>query len=460
MTDTSTVLGGLAFGRHAGSERWGLFLQKALFILTFVLYYLEISASTGGGTILLFPNVGSFLTGTLLIVLNRWRIRPAYFQILMIIVGVLLASVVLTSTQDDLFVKRLRSTFQISAALFSAYGAFLSAAALGRSFLARFFGWLFVVLIVGSVAESQLSWFRGISDAARAVFYPETTLYAADVRDLTLYGAVRPRLFGREPSLVGINAGFALTMWSLTTSQSKAWIRVGLLAVGVAVGLVIVRSPTILFFGVAGLAGELLVRNAAGAFDMFRRFVVIAILAFVVGAPIVIDVLNQLTGGQFDRIVLGTSFFIRMTGPFELARAVISERPWFGVGIGGFDALLAYREMAYADLSSWGLAMTESNSDDMRKTISNAFWEYWMFLGLFGGAVVVYLLNMCLKNIGLINTVFPFLALALAAQNVGGSVTFRIWYFFLLWAAAVMTVERMNRQDSICARAPSATQVG
>lgn len=433
-------------GSARSSSKWNgiLFANQSLFVLNLFLYYIEVSLRADAGETNIFPNFGCFLVGCLLLVVNTRSVKVEFFYLwIAIFLFLLIQALVTSATFDDGFIyKRMRSVFQLGTALFSVYGVFLSAVELGRKRLSRIFCLIFLLIVVGSYIEISFQPVRDISDSFRNMVYQSSLLYESDGRDIALYGAIRPKFFGREPSLVGINAGFALSMWTLAEPRWSVPRRLVVLVVGTAAAMFVARSPTVTFFFCATLLGVIVSPEGRRWLPGAAVPAIVAVLSFLFLLPFAVNILNEMLNGELDPIVRGASYLARIIGPYSVAHNVIWEHPVFGVGIGAFEALTPYRDSAYMDLFDWQEFKRNFDDTSVQSTMSNAFWEYWMFFGLGGGIILIVALTRILRLLQVPAPATLFLALALAAQNLGGCVSYRLWFFMFCWAAVAHLAAR------------------
>src|SRR3546814_16693809 len=87
-----------------------------------------------------------------------------------------------------------------------------------RKVMARIFGWLCVVIVVGCALETHFEPFRTISATVRGIIF-DFGVYVADLRDIMLYGKIRQNLFTSEPSAVT----FGFTLFAFCWYMLSEW---------------------------------------------------------------------------------------------------------------------------------------------------------------------------------------------------------------------------------------------
>jgi hypothetical protein len=417
-------------------------VNSIILVCFFVSSYVELTIPPIAG--LNFPNIGCFVIALTSIYLNKRLVSRQSLNILLLIIGLLLADAILFSLTGGLFKKRLSASLQLCLSLTSAYGVFLAVTQVPRQQLSRIFCIIFLVLLIGSTLEI-VGLLRPVSDFVRSLLYGYN-VYSSDLRDVTQYGGVRPKFFSKEPSLVGIYGGFVLTAWILTRqndSIKNVITSVVFLSIAFALLLYVIRSPTLLFFYIIALCGVFFLSTPPEQ-KKTQKFI-IAILVVTLFGFLLLPIgylVGKYVFSFFMRRLFGDySVFIRIVAPTLVALDVLKATPLLGVGAGAYPSLQPYLADIY---SAFGYIRLDYGANGS-VWISNAFWEYWMWWGAGGGIFMVYILRSFLRSLGLQETIFPFVALALVLQNGGGVIACRYWFFFMFYAAAVFVREKMRQ---------------
>src|SRR5437867_8622136 len=136
--------------------------------------------------------------------------------------------------------ERLKGLVYLFYSLWIAYSVFLVLRLWPARRVAGLFGWISVVLIIGAALENYLPGVREVSDAFRRMVYPSQYLYTDDVRDIQLFGAIRPKLLAEEPSYLALFFVLSIYCWFSLTRSLRRYL---LFAMAVSVGMFLIRSP-------------------------------------------------------------------------------------------------------------------------------------------------------------------------------------------------------------------------
>jgi hypothetical protein len=357
---------------------------------------------------------GRWITGILVIIGAMFLVPhmvPRMRNLLWLgwLVFFLTVSLVAGGSGADLFGKRLTSWLQIIVAIGCAH-IILCAMDYPKTVRKTLFLWL-MFIVVGMILETVFSPIRDLSDAFRHVVFAKEILYVDDVRDLNVYGFVRPKLFTAEPSHVATAFVIFGAGWYVLSSLRRRW-RLTLLLICTILSILFLGSPFVLL--VLPLAW-FLDRIASG----YAVFGIVAAGVPVLG--IVAIVLTRFST-RFANILSGKdgSFFLRFQGPYEVALRSIEQYPIFGVGIGAKPALYGQIDIVYSSFgSSWV-------NDHRLYLLNNAFANSLSFFGVAGAAIFYFLVARWAKGFG-INALVSLSVTLLFFQLDGGLETFRMW---------------------------------
>ncbi|WP_137869503.1 hypothetical protein [Sphingopyxis sp. 2PD] len=411
--------------------------NAAVVALHFVAMYLELSVYSVDS--LIVPYAGSTLLAVVGGFLNRSAIKSVHVTIIgLFFLAVPMIAIVPTITGRVFIVEFLKSYAQLITAMVSAYCMFIIIILSSREKLIQYFSIILAVIVVGSFFE-RFDAVREISDAFREFLYPKNLLYSADIRDVASYGAVRPRFFAREPSVVGIGAGILIATIFLLL-RTRFVFKVGGALIVSLICMVVMRSPTIIFFTAAVFYGALALRPGERG-----KYSWLAGVGMVVGLLAMSFLLVYGTGlsGLSTRSILGGgSYVLRVFGPPLIWLESLRDNFLFGLGLGSFDALLPLARKAYGSYDIIALFPYIRTQRDGAFLISNAFWEYWIFFGVLGGTVLVILLARLFRVFGIQRLAFPFVAWLLALQTFGGVSAYRPWYILFTFAAVAFVAQK------------------
>lgn len=398
----------------------------------------------------LFPYIGTFLSGVMLIVLCRATIKMknvAWLGVFLLVAGcVTFGSFAIHAPPGAGFGAQVSSLIGLAVAMTSGYGMFLGIRALGRIRAAKLFWylWLFIVLFGFLEVYGGL---RPLSDAVREGLRPDRWLYELDLRDIGRYGALRPKVFAPEPSIVGYTAGLCLTAWFILGLRRRQWHR--LIEFGLMVGITwfFVRSPAMIACIAAGLLAIPYHVMGRGHFATFRRLrgqfhPILAAVTFVgiVAVAIASVELSARYGEEIGFFGTG-SFFIRQIAPLLTEIEVLKRHLLLGVGVGGDSLLYPIVEQVYVNNSAF-IRFPHLFDMPAEILITNAFFSYWHALGLLGGGMGVLLLyyfSMSTRALPM----FVLSGTAVAVHAVGGVNSPRTWaIFFILTAVSSLVAPR------------------
>jgi hypothetical protein len=306
-------------------------------------------------------------------------------------------------------------------------GLFMEVSRWSRDQIARIFLIASALILIGSYLESYTP-FGHISDVVRRAVF-QTGVYAADQRDILLFGRVRPKLFTSEPSHLAKFFLLSVTIWLSLTRTRHKYLAYGLMG---AVGLYLIRSPIVIL--VAATAGVVRVyldmpgitRTVLGRYVRPKLVLVgmasaLALLVALAGVTIL--------AARLDRVISGAdeSFLLRIAAPAVIAGETMAHHPLFGVGIGGNEALVNEMQSAFTDLG-----IETERFDDVTEKLFNVFWMHWIYFGALGGVVAILLMGLYARNVGARNYAFVVFMTLIFSQTMGGYNGIRNWSYFML----------------------------
>jgi len=309
--------------------------NAGIFALHFVTMYLELSIYIQNS--LVFPYIGSTLLAVAGAVLNRSAIKPAHLSLLAAVIAIVAVAAFFAAIGGSIILLEfVRSFAQFVASIVSAYCIFVVGILSSRKRLIFWLTLLLGVIVIGAFLERYAP-VKAFSDAVRTLIYPEALLYSADNRDVASYGAVRPRFLTREPSTVGIAAGLLIAMIFILAPVRDLYKIVGAFIV-TGICIIVMRSPTIIFFAVIVLYSTIALKPTAVA----RISWLLATIgtALLIGASFLLVYGSGLTGLTNRAFLGGGSYALRIFGPPLIWLETLRNEPLFGLGIGSYDSLL------------------------------------------------------------------------------------------------------------------------
>ena len=352
-------------------------VDTVLLVLYLLGIYLGVDIRLGPGTPI--PTVLSGLAGGLLLLKHMNRLREEQVVYLLVIVALYLGSILSASIGDAAWLgKRTTGLLQLAYSFIIGYMLYLVMLQHQRATVARIFGWLCVLLILGSALENYLPAFKALSDSVRGMIF-DFGVYAADRRDLALYGQIRPKLFTSEPSALT----FGFTLFAFCWYVLSEW-RWKLAAYGVmfALAFFLMRGPTLMLGLALLMPYELLLAPRrpgpyGTSYDLNRGTLAISLaialagIAFAVGLHFYAERLASIEEGT------DPSFFSRVTAPTLVAAQVIHDRPLAGIGLTAENSIVGIVDQVYAQ----GGLVSNYSFGNAKYALTNFFWMHWIYLG-------------------------------------------------------------------------------
>lgn len=396
--------------------------------------YLGIAVNLPGGTPV--PAALAGAAGLAMVAKHCASIRQAEAFAIVAILVVGVASIAL-APDPGLLGERLKGFIQFAYSIVIGFGFFLTAKQIGSTWLNRFCLAFALAILAAAALETLLPSVRALSDAFRTWAF-NYGVYDADIRDMALYGRVRPKVFTSEPSFAAFGFTlFSFAWYSLSPSRLKLPLFLGLLGAG----YLILRGPTVLLGApLIAVHQVLLAARRAGpagrSTDWTRVFLglviaaMVGVAAAVAGSVLLADRLYDIAAGR------DPSFFSRIIAPPLVAAKIVSQHPVTGAGLSGWEYIEPTVAQLYAS-SSW-LGM-EYTFDSAAYAITNFFWLHWIFLGLGFGILMLAVVTGYLRILGVPCLLYCWAVWTVFGQAAGGYVDPRTWTVLML-AAVIATI--------------------
>jgi hypothetical protein len=381
-----------------------------------------------------FPSAVAGVAGLALLWRRRDRITPMGLSAFLAVILVYLVASLL-APDPSFLAKRSTGLLQLIYSLSAAYGLLLTMAVADSRQIARLYLW-FCLIIAGGCLLETYGGLRPISDAVRHRIY-NTGVYNADIRDMILYGRVRPKFFASEPAAVTFTYSICCFVWLAVSGWRWKILGYGVL---VALGMVSMPGPTLLLMLLLLVPYELSLAatdNSASARTIglvkFCLFTVLLIVgAAYLGSAVYAERVHHLAMGD------DPSFFYRVLGPALAAQYVIGHYPIAGTGLTG--EMVAYQGImnAFAQSPAFSPAWDVGPSSE---ALSNYFWLHWINLGLVCGLLAMAVLSIWLRTAGVGHLAFCWLVWAIMGQASGAYVGPATWVV-LAWAGGCSILHR------------------
>ncbi len=422
-----------AHGADSGKSLIGV----ALVVLYLVGIYTHVTLFVTPATP--WPAAAAGVAGILLLIKNSSAIRQKHVTPIFLFLVVAFLSIMFAPKFSVLLGERTKSLLLLTYSVSVSYGLYLEIVRWRRDEVARLFLTASILIIVGCALEDFTA-FRGISDAFREAVFPHQFLYVANVRDQTLFGMIRPKLFTAEPSFVAIFFVLTTTVWLVLSTSPSRFLKYFLF---LGLGLFLIRSPVMLLGTIIGGAAALTLSSPDSRSHMVTRTSRIPLigLALFVSAVILYVALTTILSDRLDVVLAGRddSFTIRITAPFQIAWETIARNPFFGAGLGGREAILDIVLQTYLPV----LVRIDHVYNRLAIGITSVFWLHWVFFGLVGGVAALMAIIKLMRGLGAGSLIFPAIVLLGFSQTMGAYVGPRYWtIFFLVMAATHLARQR------------------
>ncbi|MCJ9701412.1 hypothetical protein [Bradyrhizobium sp. SHOUNA76] len=418
---------------------------------TLLMLYL-LGAYTGvsiySGTQILVPSVACIAIAGLLYCL-KWPSVPRRFisTIYALIVMFTIQYAISAFGYGDQDGVMLRATINQIASILVGFSLVLLSFEISAGRFSRVLKYFWLFLVIGATLE-QFAGIGMISDAFRSLVYPKSA-YVADIRDVQLFGGVRPKVFSLEPSFVGIWFTATMAAWLACTDARPFSPRFYAALVTCLWMGYVVRSSTIAFVAPLYVAQILLLPSSKvrRSGDQVSRAV---IAAGLVGAFILVGVIiESLPRGLAPEFVYGDSVYGRLIAPRLVTQSILADSPIIGTGLGNQDTLFTATLPVYL---SNRLAFTGGylEASSARSLITNSFFLHWIYLGIVFGLIAAAGYVSLLRSIQIESVSYVVATVSIIWFSIGGYVTVQCWTLFFLFAIAARYRDReftISRQE-------------
>ncbi len=293
---------------------------------------------------------------------------------------------------------------------------------------------LWIVMIVLALAESLF--LKGFFDQVRDWFYAGSGrfVYAAEDRDLQLYGRVRTTVFASEPSFLADTLSSLVVMVFMLDKQRGKWRSFLQLGAMLAISFFVVPSFKTGFYVAALMVWHFWPRNLREA-AVLAMLLVGSLLMALVGA----ETLFRLAGETAGLHLSSGSFFGRIGSAHIVGFDALAAFPIYGFGIGQNDAVYDIIVRVWNESGAFGLFPWYGplSAADL---MSNGFWWMWIYLGLVGGAILLALTARLLRGVGVM-TPWRSLVCACIVWYAGSAfVDPQSWYVVVIFSVGALAV--------------------
>lgn len=384
---------------------------------------------------LYIPYFFSGLSGILLLIKNLKKIRPVHIKPIVYLLFIAAISIIISPEPTVFLIERFKAFIYLAYSLTIAYAIYLELSQWNLRHIICLFFCAMTTIFLGCALENYTS-IKNISDHFRTIAYP--FYYTSEIRDMVLHGGIRPKLFTAEPSHLASSYILVSITW-LIISENRFKFFIYLVLFSIIVFLI--RSP-IMFIGLFSafiiyLHSNIIKKNKF--LDPSKPLKSISILLIII--VIFYSTLATALYGRLEMVVKGQdeSILLRLVTPIFIAYETIVQYPFFGAGIGGKEAVenITYSVFLKHDIDVNRL----SKGIGIAHTIPNAFWEYWIVFGLFGGFLGLLCLNILASRfMGGNKLIFYFLIITYSFTTgaIGGT-----W----IWASVFLTIMALAKSE-------------
>jgi len=383
------------------------------------------------------PSVPSGVAGLLLLLRHGGRVREQDVLVLLGVLVLYMANTLVAPNQIYL-IERVKGFIQLAYSLLIGYGMFITLIYADRRQIARLLFVVCVLLFVGCMMERMSDSFRALSDAVRNRLYDAFMVYQSDMRDVELYGGVRPKLFTSEPSAVTFSYTLFAYGWLMIAPwrdwRFKLAVYFGLLGAG----YLAMRGPT-LTLGLVLIVPYIMILEPWRARTPRRQLLPARLVGVVVLgvalAVVTFTAMSYLFAARVEEVSSASdpSFFFRVIGPPLVAWDVLLRDPLTGSGLTG-EEFITDRVMQVFYGSSW--YSPAWGFDKTSNMLTNYFWYHWIYLGPVWGLAIGIALTFWLRALGVPNLAACWVAWVILGQASGAYVSPKTWFVLLLTAAA------------------------
>jgi hypothetical protein len=366
---------------------------------------------------------------------NFKKIRFVHIKPIIYLLFIAAISIVISPEPSIFLIERFKAFIYLVYSLTIAYAIYLELSQWNhRHIICLFFGAM-TTIFLGCVLENYTS-IKNISDQFRIIAYP--FYYTSELRDMILHGGIRPKLFTAEPSHLASSYILISITWLIISANRFKFV---IYLVLFSIMIFLIRSP-IMFIGLFSafiiyFHSNIIKRNKF--FDTSKPLKYIFLLLIII--VIFYSTIATALYGRLELIVKGQdeSILLRLVTPIFIAYETIVKYPFFGAGIGGKEAVenITYSVFLNHDINVNRL----SKGIGVAHTIPNAFWEYWIVFGLFGGLLGLLCLNILANRfVGGNKLIFFFLIITYSFTSgaIGGT-----W----IWASVFLTIMALAKSE-------------
>lgn len=379
---------------------------------------------------LFIPYIICGLTAPYFLFKNRHELNPSYFTPLIYLYSVTMVGMVFAPEAFEEFFERFKGIIQLIYSTSIGLLFFVNMRKWKPELVSKLFLGFALLILIGSILEIYTP-FKFISDDFRHMVF-RRGIYEADIRDLSLYGQIRPKLFTSEPSHVAKFYILSLFVWFALSKNNWRYLIFVFFTAG---GLVVIRSPIIILSIPLALAVEIFLRESINLSSIVTKdkpvlkgSLAVLIIVSVVFLSVALNTIlaerlrTSITGR--DRSVAG-----RVSGPMLMALNAVKKYPLWGAGITGKEAIADVISDSY-----WALRFKVY---DVHAVSANFLMLFIMYYGILGGCLFIVGFIALVRRLKIKKWMFTTIAILIFSQTMGAFVGLRTWgYIFIVLLVA------------------------
>lgn len=395
--------------------------RVVLLVLFLVSIYLEVRLYITGSIF-----VPSFFTLLILMPIVSAMYIKRIYRYEAIFVGQVLVVLSLTALLSPGFAyidQKLLGLLQTTVSLVGGILLFRLLDDLPKVWVARILLVLSIGLLIGAFLEVAGP-LREVSLSFREAAYGgpgDYAVYRNDERDLGITGFPRATVFTAEPSLLAIGFFVFINSWLILAYSGRN------LAVACLLTLVMFissGSPVLIMSIIVSLIVALFSKVRVGSFLSAIVIICIGTFGITWGQPQVFSNLFERFGSSYENIDTQqrTSENERLVYPYVTLVNVITESPFFGVGVSGKEVIERYERLPVDPKVALG---------------NNVLAHFFSYLGLIGSLLFVLVFLEYCRRVGVNRIALLLILLVALSQMLGGFETPRLWGYTFLFVAVL-----------------------
>jgi hypothetical protein len=319
----------------------------------------------------------------------------------------------------------------LAASLMAAVGTSEVLLQLDRDKLARIVLIVCLFIMSAVILERFTNFFPPISDAVRSFLYQGRFVYAADTRDIALYGHIRPKAFAQEPSgPARFLAYMSFVVFALSTTQRKKLLAVLLLLLS----LIVLRSPSlyacVILFAFLWLL--VFVRRRTRFLPAVRLLVLLVFFGTLALASNLSVVMTMFGGARAEQVAMGrdVSTTQRLVIPPQIAAEVVRQFGVTGTGLGSKELLQPI--IAPVFKSHFGTRYMKDSEG--LYAWANALFDIFIYFGPIFGILFLLMIPNSFRSRFYGGVFVPFMAVFMLDGGLAGP---RNWMYFAILVAGI-----------------------